>query len=81
MEDKNDQMLMTMKRELGTGQKLGYIFVGAFGGIAGVLLASLCNINAPYRSDCTKFALIGLAVWAVVQVVDTLLQLPAAVLL
>lgn len=80
MDDKNDQMLMSMKRELSTAQKAGYFFVGMFGGVTGALLASLCNLNAPYRSDCTKFSLIGLAVWVVVQLVNALLQLPAALL-
>lgn len=59
MENQNDQMLMTMRRELTGGQKAGYFFAGLLGGVGIAILASLCNINAPYRSDCTKFSLIG----------------------
>lgn len=80
MDDRDDQMVMTMKRELTGLQKAGYVAVGAFLGIPGVLLSSLCNLNAPYRPDCTKFSLIGLAIWAVLGVVGTLVRLPFAVL-
>lgn len=54
--------------------------MGAFLGILGVLLSSLCNLNAPYRPDCTKFSCIGLVVWAVLGVIETLMKMPVAVL-
>ena len=47
-ESGKDQMLMTMERELTSGQKAGFFFLGFLGGIAGILAASLMNINAPY---------------------------------
>lgn len=43
------------------GQKAGWFFVGMLGGVVGVLVASLCNVNHPDRSTATKMALIGLA--------------------
>ena len=51
-----DQMLMTMERALTSGQKAGF-----FGGIVGILAASLMNINAPYRPEGTKMAALGFA--------------------
>ena len=60
MENQNDQVLVTRKTELTGAQKAGYLFAGLLGGAGCAILASLCNIDAPYRSDCTKFALIGL---------------------
>lgn len=56
-----DQMLMTMERELTSGQKAGFFFLGFLGGIAGILAASLMNINAPYRPEGTKMAALGFA--------------------
>lgn len=53
-----DQMLMTMERALTSGQKAGFFFLGFFGGIVGILAASLMNINAPYG---TKMAALGFA--------------------
>lgn len=53
-----DQMLMTMERALTSGQKAGFFFLG---GIAGILAASLMNINAPYRPEGTKMAALGFA--------------------
>lgn len=50
-ESGKDQMLMTMERELTSGQKAGFFFLGFLGGIAGILAASLMNINAPYRPE------------------------------
>lgn len=48
------------------GQKAGWFFVGMLGGVVGVLIASLCNVNHPDRSTATKMALIGLASWVAV---------------
>lgn len=62
MENQNDQVLVTRKTELTGAQKAGYLFAGLLGGAGCAILASLCNIDAPYRSDCTKFALIGLGI-------------------
>lgn len=59
MENQNDQVLVTRKTELTGAQKAGYLFAGLLGGAGCAILASLCNIDAPYRSDCTKFAVIG----------------------
>ena len=56
-----DQMLMTMERALTSGQKAGFFFLGFLGGIAGILAASLMNINAPYRPEGTKMAALGFA--------------------
>ena len=53
-ESGKDQMLMTMERELTSGQKAGFFFLGFLGGIAGILAASLMNINAPYRPEGTN---------------------------
>lgn len=49
-----DQMLMTMERALTSGQKAGFFFLG-------FLVASLMNINAPYRPEGTKMAALGFA--------------------
>lgn len=62
METQNDQVLVTRKTFLTGGQKAGYLFAGLLGGAGCAILASLCNMDAPYRSDCTKFALIGLGI-------------------
>ena len=59
MENQNDQVLVTRKTELTGAQKAGYLFAGLLGGAGCAILASLCNIDAPYRSDCTKFAAAG----------------------
>lgn len=48
------------------GQKAGWFFVGMLGGVVGVLVASLCNVNHPDRSTATKMALIGLASWVAI---------------
>lgn len=56
-----DQMLMTMERVLTSGQKAGFFFLGFLGGVAGILAASLMNINAPYRPEGTKMAALGFA--------------------
>lgn len=81
MENQNDQMLMTMRRELTGGQKAGYFFVGLLGGVGCAILASLCNINAPYRSDCTKFSLIGVGIGIVLSGIGTIAALPFAAIL
>lgn len=60
-ESGKDQMLMTMERELTSGQKAGFFFLGFLGGVAGILAASLMNINAPYRPEGTKMAAFGFA--------------------
>ena len=39
-ESGKDQMLMTMERELTSGQKAGFFFLGFLGGIVGILAAS-----------------------------------------
>ena len=57
MENQNDQVLVTRKTFLTGGQRAGYLFAGLLGGAGCAILASLCNMDAPYRSDCTKFAL------------------------
>lgn len=56
-----DQMLMTMERALTSGQKAGFFFLGFLGGIVGILATSLMNINAPYRPEGTKMAVLGFA--------------------
>lgn len=71
---KSDQLLITMRNGLTTGQKAGYFFAGCFGGIPCAILASLCNLNAPYRSDCTRFAVIGAVTGAVLTVLIYLLM-------
>lgn len=60
-ESGKDQMLMTMEHALTRGQKAGFFFLGFLGGIAGILAASLMNINAPYRPEGTKMAALGFA--------------------
>lgn len=40
-------------------QKAGWFFVGLFGGIVGILLASLANVGHPDRSTATAMAAIG----------------------
>lgn len=44
-------------------------------------LASLCNIDAPYRSDCTKFALIGLGIRIALSVIGYIAMLPFTAML
>lgn len=41
------------------GQKAGWFFVGFFGGLVGILVASLTNTAHPDRSTATKMAIIG----------------------
>ena len=60
-DSRNDQMLMTMERELTGSQKVGFFFLGFLGGIVGILATSLMNINAPYRPEGTKMAAFGFA--------------------
>lgn len=60
-DSRNDQMLMTMERELTGSQKAGFFFLGFLGGIVGILATSLMNINAPYRPEGTKMAALGFA--------------------
>ncbi|MGN0301685.1 MAG: hypothetical protein ACI4BI_02280 [Anaerotardibacter sp.] len=50
---------VTPQTELTSAQKTGWFFVGVLIGVAGILIASLTNIDKPYRSDCTKYAVIG----------------------
>ncbi len=50
MENQNDQVLVTRKTFLTGGQKAGYLFAGLLGGAGCAILASLCNMDAPYRS-------------------------------
>ena len=58
------------------GQRAGYLFAGLLGGAGCAILASLCNMDAPYRSDCTKFALIGLGIRIALSVVGYIAMLP-----
>ena len=44
-------------------QKAAWFFIGMFVGIAGILIASMCNIDKPYRSECTKWSVIGCFFW------------------
>lgn len=76
MENQNDQVLVTRKTFLTGGQKAGYLFAGLLGGAGCVILASLCNMDAPYRSDCTKFALIGLGIRIALSVIGYIAMLP-----
>ena len=76
MENQNDQVLVTRKTELTSAQKAGYLFAGLLGGAGCAILASLCNIDAPYRSDCTKFALIGLGIRIALSVIGYIAMLP-----
>lgn len=48
-----------LQTELTSAQKIGWFFVGVLAGVVGILVASLTNIDKPYRSDCTKNAIIG----------------------
>lgn len=43
-------------------QRFGWLLAGALGGIFGVLVASMCNVGHPYRSEATKMAVIGLVI-------------------
>lgn len=81
MENQNDQVLVTRKTELTGAQKAGYLFAGLLGGAGCAILASLCNIDAPYRSDCTKFALIGLGIRIALSVIGYIAMLPCPVML
>lgn len=76
MENQNDQVLVTRKTFLTGGQKAGYLFAGLLGGAGCAILASLCNMDAPYRSDCTKFALIGLGIRIALSVIGYIAMLP-----
>ena len=51
---------------LSGAQKAAWFFIGMFVGIAGILVASMANMDKPYRSDCTKWAAIGCFFWLVV---------------
>ena len=76
MENQNDQVLVTRKTFLTGGQKAGYLCAGLLGGAGCAILASLCNMDAPYRSDCTKFALIGLGIRIALSVIGHIAVLP-----
>lgn len=76
MENQNDQVLVTRKTFLTGGQRAGYLFAGLLGGAGCAILASLCNMDAPYRSDCTKFAVIGLGIRIALSVVGYIAVLP-----
>ncbi len=50
-------------REPWTGlQKFGWLLIGMFGGLLGILVASMTNVGHPNRSDATRMAVIGLLV-------------------
>ena len=76
METQNDQVLVTRKTFLTGGQKAGLL-----GGAGCAILASLCNMDAPYRSDCTKFALIGLGIRIALSVIGYIAMLPFTAML
>ena len=76
MENQNDQVLVTRKTFL-----TGYLFAGLLGGAGCAILASLWNIDAPYRSDCTKFALIGLGIRIALSVIGYIAMLPFTAML
>lgn len=50
--------------ELSGGMKFGWLVIGAFMGISGILLAWLTNAGNPQKmkSDAIKFAIIGLVI-------------------
>lgn len=75
------QVLVTRKTFLTGGQKAGYLFAGLLGGAGCAILASLCNMDAPYRSDCTKFALIGLGIRIALSVIGYIAMLPFTAML
>ena len=81
MENQGGQVLVTRRTGLTGGQKAGYLFAGLLGGAGCVILASLCNMDAPYRSDCTKFALIGMGISMVLSVIGYIAMLPFAAML
>jgi hypothetical protein len=56
------QQAMAPRQELTGGQKAGFFFMGFFGTIVAIFAASLCNIGKPYRSEATKFTVIGCVV-------------------
>lgn len=43
--------------------KAAWFFIGMFTGIAGILIASMVNVDKPYRSEGTKWAVIGCFFW------------------
>lgn len=81
MENQGGQVLVTRRTVLTGGQKAGYLFAGLLGGAGCVLLASLCNMDAPYRSDCTKFASIGLGLRVALSVIGYIVMLPFTAML
>lgn len=81
MENQNDQVLVTRRTSLTGGQKAGYIFAGLLGGAGCAILASLCNVDAPYRSDCAKFALIGLGIRIALSLIAYIAMLPFTAML
>lgn len=81
MENQDGQVLVTRRTGLTGGQKAGYLFAGLLGGAGCAILASLCNMDAPYRSDCTKFALIGLGIRVALSVIGYLAMLPFTAML
>ena len=58
------------QQELTGMQKFGWFLVGLFFGLPSVLVASLANIDRPYRSDCTKFCLVGACIVCVLFVIS-----------
>lgn len=49
-------------------QRFGWLLVGAFGGVFGILVASMANIGHPYRSEATKMAAFGFAAAVILSV-------------
>lgn len=52
--------------EMPGSHKAAWFFIGMFTGIAGILIASMVNVDKPYRSDGTKWAVIGCFFWLAV---------------
>ena len=68
----NDQVTnqVTYQQQSLTGmQKFAWFLVGLLLSFPAVLVASLTNIDKPYRSDCTKYCLIGACFFLILFVV------------
>ena len=64
MENTGSSIEQASQKTVWTGeQKAGWFFVGMLGGIVGILVASLANVNHPDRSTATKMAALGMATW------------------
>lgn len=63
------------------GQKAGWFFVGMLGGIVGILVASLANMNHPDRSTATKMAALGMATWLLLFILPAVIGCMTATLI